>query len=91
MNKLSRRQQAGTELAKAQRKLCLDWLRYIMASSSVKTRTKAYLRSESIERFRVSKSAFDFAWIDAIEKTGNHHWYEPLPRSQRKASRTMLA
>jgi hypothetical protein len=91
MNKLSRRQQAATELANAQRKLCLDWLLYIMASSSVKTRTKADLRTEAIERFRVSKSAFDFAWIDAIEKTGNHHWYEPLPRSRRKASRTRLA
>ncbi len=32
----------------------------------------------------VSKSAFDFAWISAIEKTGNRHWYEPLPRSRRK-------
>jgi hypothetical protein len=62
-----------------------------MASSSVKTRTKADLRSEAIELFKVSKNAFDFAWIDAIEKTGNHHWYEPLPRSRRTASRTLLA
>jgi hypothetical protein len=79
------------ELADTQRKLCRDWLLYIMASSSIKTRTKADLRSETIERFKVSKNAFDFAWIDAIEKTGNHHWYEPLPRSRRKASRTLLA
>jgi hypothetical protein len=91
MDKLSPRQKAASELADAQRKLCLDWLLYIMASSSIKTRTKADLRSEAIERFKVSKNAFDFAWIDAIEKTGNHHWYEPLPRSRRKASRTLLA
>jgi hypothetical protein len=60
-----------------------------MASSSVKTRTKADLRSEAIERFKVSKNAFDFAWIDAIEKTENHHWYEPSPRFRKKVSRTL--
>ncbi len=33
----------------------------------------------------VSKYSFDFAWIDAIETTGRHDWYEPLrkpPRTQ---------
>ena len=55
-------------------------LPYIMAASSEKTRTKADLRDEAIERFAVSKSAFDFAWIWAIEETGNRRWYEPLPR-----------
>jgi hypothetical protein len=91
MNKLSPRQKAATELAGTQRKLCLDWLLYIMALSSVKTRTKADLRSEAIERLKISKNAFDFAWIDAIEKTGNHHWYEPLARYRKRKSRTMLA
>jgi len=28
----------------------------------------------------VSKNSFDFAWIDAIELTGRHDWYEPLRR-----------
>jgi hypothetical protein len=79
------------DAADTQRKRCLDWLLYIMASSSVKTRTKADLRSEAIERFKVSKNAFDFAWIDAIEKTGNHHWYEPLARYRKRRSRTVLA
>jgi hypothetical protein len=61
-----------------------------MAASSEKTRTKADLRDEAIERFAVSKSAFDFAGIWAIEETGNRHWYEPLPRSRRKTTRTLL-
>jgi hypothetical protein len=91
MTNIPPRQKAAMELADTQRKLCLDWLLYIMASSSVKTRTKADLRTEAIERFKVSKNAFDFAWVDAIEKTGNHHWYEPLPRSRKRKSRTLLA
>jgi hypothetical protein len=48
------------------------------------------LRAETIERFGVSKSAFDVAWTWAIEETGNRHWYEPLPRSRRKTGRTLL-
>ncbi len=91
MNKLSPRQQAVCDLAAAQRRLCRDWLIYIMTASSEKTRTKADLRAEAIARFQVSKSAFDFGWMWAIEDTGNHHWYEPLPRSRRKKTRTLLA
>ena len=90
MNKLSPRQQVACDLAERQRRLCRDWLLYIMAASSEKTRTKADLRDEAIERFAVSKSAFDFAWNWAIEETGNRHWYEPLPRSRRKATRTLF-
>jgi len=91
MNKLSPRQQAACDLAAAQRRLCRDWLIYIMTASSEKTRTKADLRAEAIARFQVSKSAFDFGWMWAIEDTGNHHWYEPLPRSRRKKTRTLFA
>ena len=90
-NKLSRHRQALYEAADAQRKLCRDWLLYIMAGSSVRTRTKDDLRAEAMKRLKVSKSAFDAAWILAIKKTGNRHWYEPLPRSQRKTARTLLA
>jgi hypothetical protein len=46
---------------------------------------------EAMQRFKVSKSAFDVAWIRAIEKTGNRHWYDPLPRSRRKTTRMLLA
>jgi hypothetical protein len=90
MNKLSPRQRAACDVADAQRRLCRDWLLYVMSSSPEKTRTKADLRAEAIERFKVSKSAFDCAWIWAIEETGNRHWYEPLPRSRKKTSRTLL-
>lgn len=81
---------APSEAANAQRKLCRDWLIFIMASSSVRTRTKDDMREEAIKRFKVSKSAFDVAWIWAIEKTGNRHWYEPLPKSRKKPARTLL-
>jgi hypothetical protein len=81
MNKLSPRHSIGC---------AADWLLYIMTASSEKTWTKADLRDEAIERFAVSKSAFDFAWIWAIEETGNRHWYEPLPRSHSKTKRTLL-
>jgi hypothetical protein len=90
-NKLPPHRQALYDAADTQRKLCLDWLLYVMASSSIRTRTKADLRAEAVERFKVSKNAFDFAWIDAIEKTGNPHWYEPLPRSRKRKSRTLLS
>ena len=90
MNKLSPRQQAEFNAAEGQRRLCRDWLLYIMTASSEKTRIKADLRDEAVERFAVSKSAFDFAWIWAIEETGNRRWYEPLPRSRRTTTRTLL-
>jgi hypothetical protein len=90
-NKLSPHRQALYDAARKQRMLCVDWLLYIMAASSVKTRTKDDLRSEAMKRFKVSKKAFDEAWILAIEQTGNRHWYTPLPKSQRKTARTLLA
>ncbi len=33
-----------------------------------------------MSELKVSKSAFDFAWIKAIEDTGRYDWYEPLRR-----------
>jgi hypothetical protein len=54
MAKVSPGQKAAAELADAQRKLCRDWLLYIMTASSVKTRTKGDLRAEAIGRFKVS-------------------------------------
>jgi hypothetical protein len=90
-NKLFRHRQALYDAAHEQRKLCRDWLLYIMAASSVRTRTKDDLRAEAMKRLKVSKSAFDVAWTWAIEKTGNRHWYEPLPKSRKKTARTLLA
>jgi hypothetical protein len=91
MNKLSPRQKALFEAAEAQRKLCLDWLLFIMKKSSVKTRTKEDLRTEAIERFKVSKQSFNVAWTWAIEKTGNRHWYDPLAPSRKTTGRTLLS
>jgi len=48
--------------------------------------TGSFAVGEAMQRFKVSKSAFDVAWIRAIEKTGNRHWYDPLPRSRRKTT-----
>jgi hypothetical protein len=91
MNKLSPRQKAASETAAAQRNLCLDWLLFIMSKSSVKMRTKEDLRAEAIERFKISKQSFDVAWTWAIEETGNRHWYDPLPKSRKRAGKTWLS
>jgi hypothetical protein len=91
MDKLSPKQKADSETAAAQRKLCLDWLLYLMAKSPVKTRTKEDLRAEAIDRFKVSKQSFDVAWTWAIEETGNRHWYDPLPKSKKTEGKTLLS
>ena len=51
--------------------------------ASVATSGKGTPRSPrvaAIRQLNVSKSSFDFAWIDAIEKTDRHDWYEPMRR-----------
>jgi hypothetical protein len=58
------------EKAAAQRKRCRDWL-------------KTELCDAAMPELGVSKSAFDFGWIEAIEQTGRHDWYEPLRRRPR--------
>ena len=40
--------------------------------------TKAELESLAIAKLGVSKNSFDFAWIDAIERTGREDWYDPI-------------
>jgi hypothetical protein len=50
---------------------------------------RSSLRSN--EALQSIQKAFDEAWILAIEQTGNRHWYTPLPKSQRKTARTLLA
>jgi hypothetical protein len=51
-----------------------------MQDNQPKFLTKDELRVAAMRQLNVSKSSFDFAWIDAIEKTGRHDWYEPLRR-----------
>jgi putative tryptophan/tyrosine transport system substrate-binding protein len=41
---------------------------------------QAELRAAAMRELKVSKNSFDFAWIDAIERTGRRDWYEPLRR-----------
>jgi hypothetical protein len=45
--------------------------------------TKAELRDAALRELKVSNNSFDFAWIEAIEQTGLHDWYEPLRRRLR--------
>jgi hypothetical protein len=55
-----------------------------MQTGQPKSLTKAELREVALRELKVSKSSFDFGWIDAIEKAGRLAWYEPLPRRSRR-------
>ena len=55
-----------------------------MQGDQPKYLTKDELRSVAMRELNVSKNSFDFGWIDAIETSGRHDWYEPL----RKRTRT---
>jgi hypothetical protein len=67
----------------AERRRCRDWLLPFMQNGQPKFLTKDELRVASMRQLNVLKSSFDFAWIDAIEKTGRYDWYEPLRRRPR--------
>jgi len=55
-----------------------------MMGEAPKYLTKAELREAALRELHISKSSFDFAWIDAIETTGRQDWYEPLRHRLRK-------
>jgi hypothetical protein len=57
---------------------CRDWLVPYMQNNQPKFLTKEELCVAAMCELNVSKSAFDFGWIAAIEDTGRHDWYEPL-------------
>jgi hypothetical protein len=57
---------------------CTDWLVQFMRNSEPKFLTKTEL-----SELKVSKVSFNCAWINAIEQTGRHDWYEPLRRRLR--------
>jgi hypothetical protein len=71
------------EKARAEERLCENWLLPFMQQGRPKFATKAELRAAAIRQFGVSKSSFDRAWIGAIIETGREDWYEPL-RQRRK-------
>jgi hypothetical protein len=77
------RSQELWEKAAEERQRCRDWLLLFMRSNQPKFLTKAELRDAAIRELRVSKNSFDFGWIEAIEQTGRHDWYEPLRRRSR--------
>jgi hypothetical protein len=60
-----------------------DWLIPLMQGNQQKFLTKDELRSAAMRDLGVSKNAFDFGWMSAIERTGRHDWYEPLRKRNR--------
>jgi len=63
-----------------------DWLVPFMQNNQPKFLTKDELRIAAMRELNVSKNAFDFGWMAAIEDTGRHDWYESLRRRLRKRS-----
>jgi hypothetical protein len=83
---MSKRNQELYEKAAEERQRCRDWLLRFLRDNQPKFLTKAELRDAAIRELKVSKNAFDFASIEAIEQTGRHDWYEPLRRRLRVKS-----
>lgn len=67
-----------------ERRRCRNWLLPFMKDGRPKPATKDELRAVAMRDLGVSKSSFDFAWIDAIERAGRQDWYEPLRGRLRK-------
>jgi hypothetical protein len=77
------RSQELSEKAAEERRRCRDWLLPFMQDNQPRFLTKAELRDVAMRELKVSKNSFDFGWIEAIEHTGRHDWYEPLRRRSR--------
>jgi hypothetical protein len=80
------RSQQLSEKADDERRRCRDWLLPYMQNNQPKFLTKDELRSVAMRELHVSKNSFHFEWINAIETTGRHDWYEPLRRRFRVKS-----
>ena len=74
------RNQELLEKADDERRRCRDWLLPFMQNNQPKFLTKNELRAAAMRELKVSKNSFDFAWIDAIKRTGRHDWHNPLRR-----------
>jgi hypothetical protein len=74
------RMQQVQEKAADERRRCSQWLLRFIRDGEPKFWTKAELRVAAMQDLNVSTNSFDFAWVDAIELTGRHDWYEPLRR-----------
>jgi hypothetical protein len=75
------RQQLLSENAANERLRALEWL--LPFADKPRYLTKAELREAAIRELHISKSSFDFAWIEVIERTHQYDWYEPLPRRRK--------
>ena len=80
------RQQELSEKFTEQWQRSRDWLVPFMQNNQPKFLTKGELRSAAMRELNVSKSAFDFGWMAAIEDTGRLDSYEPLRRRLRTKS-----
>jgi hypothetical protein len=49
-----------------------------MENGRARVTTKAEFYAVAMRELGVSKASFDFAWTDAIERTGRHDWYQPI-------------
>jgi hypothetical protein len=81
----SRRQELSDKFSE-QWQQCRDWLLPFMQGNKPKFLTKDELRRAAMSELKVSKSAFDFGWMAAIEDSGRHDWYEPLRKRLRTKS-----
>jgi hypothetical protein len=72
------RKQFRIAKAEDERQRCIAWLLPYLTIGQPKFLSKNELRSVAIAEIGASKTSFDFAWINAIEQTGRHDWYEPM-------------
>jgi hypothetical protein len=82
----SSRSQELSAKADEERRRCRDWLLQFMRDNQPKFLTKEELRHAAMRELKVSKNSFDFGWIEAIEQSGRHDWYEPLRHRYRTKS-----
>jgi hypothetical protein len=81
----SRREELSEQFTQ-QWQRCRDWLLPFMQNNQPKFLTKDELRTAAMRELKVSKNAFDFAWMAAIEDAGRPDWYQPLRRRLRTKS-----
>ncbi len=75
---MKNRMQEIQEKTADERRRCSLWLQPLMQNGHPKFLTKSELCVAGMRELQVSKASFSFAWIDVIETTGRHDWYEPL-------------
>ena len=81
----SRRQELSDKFTE-QRQQCRDWLLPFMQDNRPKFLTKDKLRRAAMCELKVSRNAFDFGWMAAIEDSERQDWYEPLRKRLRTKS-----